>query len=323
MTEQQTTKPMFGFEHYRGAKFIRVSALIEYIKCPRSYFYHYGCGLVSQQERLPLTFGEAIHSAIGWLLRFPGDIVGSCAAFDKVWTERFEKLGSDENKGRSRDYAISMIMHWMQTHSANRSLWQPVEPPSGMLISNLERTSDYELPFAFDIGAGIPIVGRIDAVAKHRDTGEIWLWELKTGSEFTWNILPNCFFLHPQILSYNLAVRLGGIPATRGTIVETILVSKKRRDQHTIPVEIPDHLIDDHIKLLRWKVRELLEFERVGEFPKTFACNPYYAYGSAGFNCEYLRLCQTEDWTKLKMLYREYRDEPFIVKPTIDGKEIV
>lgn len=310
---------MPGFAHYRPAKWIRVSALNDYMRCPRLYFYKYGVGLVSGELRLALHFGEGIHAAIGYQLGHLHDkdvLAGMLAAFDRVWTEEMEaQRDTKMGKNRNRAVAVKVLMHWLLTHKPGQMLWNPQPPPKmpGDLrgIAPESHQSDMEVPFAVDIGEKIMLVGRIDCLSTHRDTGLPWLTEFKTASAFTWWMMPNAFDNNTQALSYNLAMHLMGID-TVGTMIELIKVDDKSQDNQCIPLYLPKWKIQEHLSLVRWKIGELLEFERRQSFPKDFsACNTYSKFGSPGFPCDFTRLCNTPDWTTFKDLYKIQPDRPF------------
>lgn len=324
----QTGEPFPGWSFYQPQKWIRVSAVSTYISCPRKFFYHYGCGLVESGYRLALTFGEAIHASLGWLLQHPGDLAGSILALDKVWLLEHEAQADPK---RNKNNAVRIILQWMSQHTPGLSIYEAIAPPKSLSAGGLvptETQSDWEVPFAIDIGVGIPLVGRIDALAKHRDTGALWTVEFKTVSQLT-SLFLDGFKLNTQAICYNIACRSHGLP-TVGTFVEALETKGPLKTKEspppkimTHPVYIPDHVLSDGIKMLKWKVQEMLEFEKRGFFPKLFTgCNPYGSFGIQGFNCDYTRLCLTEDWTSLKDTFKVDRDIPFIVKPTVEGEKI-
>lgn len=307
---------MPGWKFYRPQKWIRVSAVSEYIRCPRRFFYHYGCGLVPNEERLALTYGEAIHAALGWLLRTPGDLAGAVDRFKNVWQDR-DKYADEK---RNTFNGIRLLTIWLSQHNQPRqSIYEAFEPPTPVssdgtpILIPTERQSDFEVPFAIDIGLGIPLVGRIDALARHRDTREVWTVEFKTTSELSTRFFEG-FRLNPQALLYNLACRSSGIQ-TRGTFVEALCTSKTKPAVQVQPIYVQDYNVSAMLKLLRWKVQEMLHMEAVHDFPKDFTgCNSYGAFGMPGYNCDYMKLCEVEDWTTFKGMYQELRDEPFLVK---------
>lgn len=313
--------PMPGYQWYVPAKWIRVSAVLDFLRCPRRFFYHYGCGLVPSELRLALTFGEAIHASLGWLLGHPDDLPGALIAFDKIWLPLHE---AENDPKRNKSNAVRILLVWLEQHQGSRSIYQAIEPPSSVNgLSPTEVQSDFELPFAIDIGLDIPLVGRIDALARHRNTGELWTVEFKTTSQLTASFLDG-FRLNPQALLYNLACRSQGIE-TKGTFIEALEVKAPLKTKDSTPkvqitaVEFRPHLMEDTLTMLRWAVGELMEYERRQSFPKRFTgCHPYASFGIQGFQCDYSRLCETEDWTVYKDTYIEERDQVFVV-PTVGG----
>jgi hypothetical protein len=315
---------MPGMNLSTKTEFIRVSAISEFIRCPRKYFYHYMCNMVPPGERLPLSFGEALHAGIGWLLGHPEDIHGAYAAFRKVWTDQME---SQMDKNRNEGTAVKLLGMYIDTHKKGFSIYEPLPPPPKLpgSLGVEDDTSDYEIPFAVDIGAQIPLLGRMDGIARHRDTGELWILEFKTASTFSARLnFFDSFELNKQVFCYHLAAKAlaleeyYGAPL-RGTIIERFTVDYKKPDIAAHPVYVQPHMLEDMLKLIRLKIAELLALQERGDFYKTWNCTPYDQFGQTGFMCDYKNLCVVPDWTMMKDIFVRQTSLPFDIEGGQNG----
>jgi hypothetical protein len=288
---------MIGFEHYSPTPAISVSTLDCFARCPRRYFYKYGVE-IGPEEHVALKFGEAIHAAIP-SAHF-GDLAESMKRFDLVWENR---IGDDK---RNRSNAALMLANYMEAHSANRSLFTLVPPPAG-IVQVTDKISDYEVPFVLDIGLPLPLVGRIDGLGKHRDTGEDWVVEYKTSSIMTSNFLEG-FTISPQVLAYVLAARSYGVPV-KGAIVEALKVSSAKKDAHMTmcqPIPVTDHLLDEFLSWAKRVGQQIIDCEKARDFPMDVsACTSYAQFGTPGYQCEYTPACLADDWTRMSSLYQK------------------
>jgi hypothetical protein len=298
-----------GLEHYKKRQWLSISSLVSFSRCPRQYFYGSGCRLESPDPAPALQFGAALHRAIPQLMSGEPATTLSRAieAFDHEWD------GSLDDDKRNRASAIRMLMSFAGTHPRDRGLYELLPPPTGPWVIKVpDRVSDWEIPFAVDIGLDVPLVGRIDGWGRNRDTGELWAIEYKTTSELSTRFLES-FNLNPQSIGYPAILRLSGLPV-RGCIIEGLLVSKTRNESLCKPVYVEDHHIQDFIQWARWTGAQILECERRGYFPKDLsACNPYSQHGSPGFTCRYDSLCLPSDWTTLKDFYQEKKEQGLVL----------
>lgn len=314
---------MQGFSLYRKIPAISVSILTAFSRCPRKFFYSFGVSL-SKEEHIALKFGEAIHAALP--SAYFGDLETAMQNFHKVW-------GVDRpcDEKRNPENALLILDDYMMSHSKGRSIYKIVEPPGGVLRLS-EKVSDYEIPFALDIGLPIPLIGRVDCLAQHRDTGDYWVLEWKTSSEMSTRFFEG-FTFNPQVCAYTLALRSYGVPV-KGAIVEGLKVSSAKKDaQETLsqPVFCSDSQIEDFIIWAKYRGLQILECEESQQFPKDLsACAPYSQFGMPGYQCEYLPMCLTKDWTILREMYQHKEYPTFSIfaeqlglqKPTIEGKQL-
>lgn len=302
---------------WREPKWISISSLMDFVRCPRRYFYRKILGLAEVEEHPALTFGSGIHAGIGWLFGHPDDFEGALAAFKREWKDR-DLLGDSK---RNSDMATKVLLAWMSRHNPGQSLYEPVKPPQALLNTSapVEVHSDYEVPFAVDLGLGIPLVGRIDCFVRHRDTKALRVLELKTSSEASQRVLDG-FRLSGQILTYAVAARAGGVDVSGG-FVEVLPVQKTTNDPLLAVIDTPDHLLDDTVKWLKWSISSLLYMWEHRDFPKDWSgCNPYFSFGMPGYNCNFERLCAVPDYSLLAGTFRIEDEKPFVLA-TIAGKE--
>jgi hypothetical protein len=288
---------VIGFEHYSPFPAISISTLTAFARCPRKFFYSFGVG-IGKEEHIALKFGEAIHAALPHA--FFADLVASFAAFDHVWEDRDSFADEKRNKMSAR----LILTDYMQSHASNRSIYKLLKPPSTTLRLS-KSISEYEIPFVLDIGLSIPLVGRIDAHSSHRDTGELWLNEFKTSSEMSTRFFDG-FQLNPQVVGYTLGARAHGIPV-KGCIVEGLKVSSAKKDAQmtqSTPVFVTDQMVEDFLIWAKYTAFFMLACQDAKEFPKDIsACTPYSQFGMPGYQCEYLPMCLTSDWTSMKGMY--------------------
>ena len=314
---------------YHKRKYLSISTLINYSRCKRRYFYSKN-GLQSPEESLPPQYGGAMHKAVPLALQ-TGDLDTALDGFMSVWSEVDENriaAGDDEDPKRTERTARRSLQHFIFTHQGTKSLYNLLPPPEGSLTVD-DTVSDFEVPWAIDIGLPIPLVGRCDALCQHRDTGETWIWEFKTTS-----YLNSRFFdaheMAVQNLTYTLACRTIAALDIKGVIVEGMLVHKSKVDNLAHPVPVMDyHLVDVH----QWLVEqgsELLELEKKMEgmedpaavWTKNFSlCTPYALFYTPGFRCEYADMCRAGNWRHTSSLYKVVPDHDFL-SVSFEGKKL-
>ncbi len=81
MSQEMTSKEM---DLYHPMEWVDMSGISTYTRCPRKWFYEYGCRL-KEPEHIALTYGTAIHAGLAWSIR--GDIDGAMKMFMNVWKD--------------------------------------------------------------------------------------------------------------------------------------------------------------------------------------------------------------------------------------------
>lgn len=303
---------MEGFEHYQPRTHLSISSLMNFSRCPRRFFYQSGCRLQKGEEHAALKYGSGIHAALPHLLS--GDektrMNRAIAAFRKIFDEEYDNSIADKKRNLSR--AKAMLYDFWSSHSHTNSLYSLESPPkTGVKME--DGTSDWEIPFAIDIGIGVPLVGRIDALVRHRDTKALWALEWKTSSELSDRFL-NSFENSPQACCYTLALKLYTNEHIEGTMVEGLRVSHVNAENMIRPISIPDFKINNFVKWARFQGAMLLKMEQMQDFHQDYSgCTPYAMFGMPGYVCDYRDLCNVGDWTTLKGFYAVSADRPFIL----------
>jgi hypothetical protein len=294
-----------GLRHYQSKDHTSVSALCTFARCPRRYFYGQGCRLCRMEVGLALDFGGAIHLGLPWC--HEGDVDGAVEVFESRWEHR---LGDEK---RSSERARAMFADFAFSHSGSRGLYDIVDPVEvGWKPTRISGRvhGDNELEFELDLGlgGGRPLVGLIDALGRHRDTGRLWLVEYKTSSELSSRFIAS-FNLAPQTLVYTMAARRLGLDV-EGVIYEGLLVHKTRCETLALPVSVPAWLDKVGEEWVRETFFRLRDSEVREEWPQDISgCGPYPQFGQCGYQCEFEPLCMVEDWPSLRTMYEERSDE--------------
>jgi hypothetical protein len=294
---------MAGWQFYKPLRFLTISLIDTFVRCPRKFFYSYGCHLEpAAGPHAALKFGEAIHKALPIITSGPDPLAAypkAVEAFESVWA------GADEDDKRNTFTARRILMDFVQQHLPGRSLYNIIKPPNLLGGKKLSDVSDYEIPFALSLpGVPVPLIGRIDGLARHRDSKELWGLEYKTASESSARLL-KAFDWNPQLLCYTLALRVGLTEQIQGMMVETLKVSKTSCETMLKPVYVLSTELDEFVKWLSFQCQLILMHEKVKDFPKQrTGCTSYPMFGMPGFMCDFEAACSGPDWTVFKSLYK-------------------
>ena len=303
-------------KNYKPKPHLSPTSAINFARCPRLYFYKNGCNLrTSDITPIPLTFGSAIHA--GLPLAYD-DLDGALSAFHSVWQD----TEGDEKRNPRR--AELMFANFYQFHQRH-NVYTVLETPHDENYELVSRVSPVEQPFAFDIGTDHIVVGKIDNCGRHTASQKVFAIEYKTTSELSSRFL-NSFLMNMQVFTYALALNISGTEECAGTIVEAIRVAKPLKsganNTETVayPISVPHHQHEETIKWYQGLSKGISKCERDEDFPMNQGmCNPYGAYGTCGYNCPYIELCQQEDWTDLYDAFVVEERKPFIIEK---GKQV-
>lgn len=319
---------------YQPRTHLSITTLCKFASCPRKYFY-YAHSLQTDGSKGPFLFGEAMHLAFPIILQ-GGTVEEAFEAFLTLWNK--PEL---EDKKRNAENALMILANYAATHSINPLTRKPnglysIEKPPSNTLEISDRVSDFEVPFAIDIGLPVPLVGRIDGLCRHRDTGELWALEFKTTSGDPYGNLSDNFLRafdkNPQTVGYTTVLRTMTGEPIRGCMLDATLVSARKQDSMTYPVYVSEQESAEWIEWALFYGRMLLEMERKylesndpKSFPKFFTgCHPYSTFGTGGFTCDFKIMCDQEDYRSMLPAFEVSKKEPFTIKPkevTINGTE--
>jgi len=297
---------------YVPRQYLSVSTLVRFRRCPRLYFYEKS-GIRQTGLALAPSWGTGMHFAVPVALETE-DHDAAMAAFLSHWVaieEECELLHYDMKK-HTRDTASRALSHFIHTHKDEKSLYQLVPPPdTGLEIKPSEKYSNYEIPFVLDIGLKVPLAGRMDGQCVHRDTGEPYVWELKTASRM-YESFWDSHEMYVQNLTYTMVGQTMDIPVS-GVMIEGMLCDAKKVHSECRPIPVMQHHLDDNLIWLQQTGQALLDAEEkylndpdslATSFPKDFTgCTPYTHFYMPGWRCGFADLCRVADYRGLVDLY--------------------
>jgi hypothetical protein len=312
MTQPET---ITGYDLYKQRRWLSISALCSFARCPRLFFYSSGVRLRKPDDTaLALHFGSAIHAALGHLTDGQ-PLPEAIKLFSSVWEDRDSLGDTKRNTARATQMLASFAGHVRNLYRAapKVELSQELKP----------RNSSYEVPFAVDIGIRrqlpdgsqdmIPLVGWIDQLVISCQDGNECIAEYKTASEISARFFSS-FDRSPQLCAYVAAMRILGKKIPR-CFLTALRVSEKNTETLTTPYNITDSDVDNFLQWARFLGNQIVRFEELQMFPKDIsACYPYPQFGSQGYQCNYHNLCHlTQDWTQLKSLFTITEESDFIL----------
>jgi hypothetical protein len=289
-----------GIEFYTPKRWHSQSSLMTASKCLRRYFYEVGCRLRHYDaNKTAAIFGQAIHYGIPKC--YESDVNGAMSLFNEVWDS--EDVQADDK--RNPMIARKIFEDLAKNHCQN-CIYKVENPNVGIEIE--DKISDQEVAFAIDVGVDIPLVGRIDALGRHKQTGALWPVDYKTTSRLSAGFLKG-HECSPQVMCYTLGVRSLTNEQVPGTIIVGIKVAKTTQGAQTHLCYIEDHHIERFIKWVQRIHAQIRACEEKEEWPENWgAC-------ATMFSCPYKPLCEMKDWTAMKSLYRCVPEIPFKIGP--------
>ena len=292
---------MKGLEHKREIEHVSNSGLCRFKRCPRLRFYQL-CGLQPIGGlHHAVCYGSAFHAAIPLLLR--GKMQQGIQAFCEVWGDR-DNL---EDKNRNTKNAMLLMEAFERGHREGKGLWCPVKPPKARV--EYEGVNEDEVPFIIDVGAGVPFVGKIDCVGRHRDEGTIYAVDYKTSSRLS-SMFCEGFWFSPQLTGYVMCLRAMMEEEVAGGIVEgiaTTITKARGAETQTIVEEVSEGMVEAWLGWVRETTERMLEYEKRGHWPQDpTGCTAYDQFACAWFMCDYWKLCVAGfegDWTDAMCFY--------------------
>lgn len=301
---------------YKSKPYLSVSSLEDFERCPRRFFFKHGLrlkpitgyGEPEEGEAGPLGFGSCLHEALPYALA--GDLKRSMEQFESSWNSDYDDAKHSVEKARM------MLATYHAKRADGKASYEALDPPKGRI--QIKDASEFEVPFALDLGVDIPFTGIIDRSVRIKATGQLAPMDYKTSSRKMYN--PHSLFrLHPQTAGYTLALSiLTGEPCNM--MVIEVLTKTKNPDLETILIDVPESNQQDFVEEFRAAVEGINACESQDHWPKKLTgCSGYPMFGCTWGQCEFQELCQMSDWTDGLGLY-EVREPSHFVPLTVEGE---
>jgi hypothetical protein len=268
---------------YRPRKWMSISDMVTYSRCPRKFFYSTGCGACTG-ESIAMKYGEAIHAGLPLAVTNPDS---GLAAFLKVWGERDGLQDPNRNSFQAGDIFTAY-------HNQQRQ-YKLIQYGR----TSMEDVNSFEIPFVLSLGGSVPMVGRMDGLCEMN--GKKFVIEYKTSSELSARTT-TAWQLSPQLIGYSMAASIL-LGEQVGVILEVIRTTKNVAFETSMK-----NFSDENINFFVNWANKIIQDMSVAEytmfnssipfdgFPKNFCgCHPYAHFGVHGYMCEYAPLCEMED----------------------------
>lgn len=252
------------------------SALKEFQRCPRAYFFHYVLGYVPKEEKIWFAWGKAIHkfyemAEINLAKTQNIDISGALALQKAVqeWGDTKDAPADNKKFAHMNKVNLSQVL----TNAFKE--WKK-EKTAGII-----KVIHTEMPFVVQLDNGIWISGRIDQVVSW--SGREMIRDFKSTSK-KWQWYKRSLFPADQFTRYVYAFRkLSGKPVV-GVAVDVIICNseglKFEREQTNYTVE----------ELTRWEEAQLHWDAALKRCRET---DNYPMVESACNFCDYREVCTT------------------------------
>lgn len=250
-----------------------------------------------------MNYGTCMHSALPHCYK-RGDLDLAISKFENSWAAFGH--GEDDDK-RNTSTAIASLTNYYEMHSPELCMYEPMDIAiEATVADNIDKG---EVPFLIDIGAELPLAGRIDMPVRLKQNNAVWALDFKTASEMGTRFF-NGFHRAPATVGYTLALSHITGERVQGLIVEAIRTSKKNVECQSSLNFVTDVHLENFLELAEDTAREILKCNDKKYWPaKPCACNPYSMFGMPGYVCEYKTLCDMPDWKDGLKFYEQ--SEPF------------
>jgi hypothetical protein len=307
-------KEILCMEEYLPRKHLSCTAMCNFKRCPRKFFYQNGLRLSwSPEPHLAMKFGEGIHFGLPHCFPGQGGCLEALAAFRKIWEGR-DSLGDKKRN-------LSVALKIFKAFEEKTKVYAPVLVEQDKMPELVERKSPWEVPFAVDIGLDVPLVGYIDMLGETLN-GELWGVEFKTTSELGSRFMEN-FQRSPQIGTYTLALNVQLGKPVKGVFLEALLVAGTKTECLMQPIEPQENFLED---VIQWYVDGYEGIKRCEEarvFEKNLsACTSYAEFGRVGYPCEYSSLCDAGCWEALRSSFFQGEEHLFVIEKKAGEKGV-
>ena len=152
------------------------SSINTFMRCRRLYLYNHEWNLHPETEAKALTYGNAIHDALYHWYKGDGADEAIMAFAKRCSAPGTEiDLELDVTEGNKQEYSIEWGIYLLRKYFKEN----PIDSdPFETLLDN-DGKPYLELGFAVNAGEGM-FVGRIDRIARYKETGELYVIDHKT-----------------------------------------------------------------------------------------------------------------------------------------------
>ncbi len=287
--------------------YIDASSICRFNRCPAMYFFERQVGLqLPDAMTIALDYGTDMHFALPNAYTDP-ELALSC--FVTRWSKR--SYGNDDPK-RNVGRAHASLKEF---HNCRNEHACPYKVESFNLeATTADKISNIEVPFIIDIGGSLALVGRIDAPVKWIDDNTWWALDYKTASQITANYFKN-FENAPQTVAYTLALSHLTGKHVSGMIIEAVRTSKVRAETSLQLVFVNEVQVKNFIMFANATAKDILACNEEKMWPqRSTGCSSYAMFGTVGYACPYLELCNSTDWKAASRFYKKIKPfHPFEV----------
>lgn len=272
--------------------YIDQSSICKFARCPACYLFERQLGLkLPDTMMIALDYGTDMHFALPYAYKDP-DI--ALAIFAERWSKR--AYGNEDVKRNIGRAHASLI----EFHNCRNEHASPYTIEDFNLTATLpeeaDKISDNEVPFIIDIGGPLALAGRIDTPVKWLDDDSWWALDYKTASEISPRYF-NSFENAPQTLAYTLALSHLTNKHVSGMIIEAIRSSKCKAETSLQLVFVSEIQLKNFIEFANLVAKCIIGCNERMMWPqKCSGCSPYSMFGTVGYPCPYLELCNSSDW---------------------------
>ena len=262
---------------------LRPSHILEYLKCPKSYYLKYVIKAGPIKQPATLFFGTVLHKTVQAFLIEKITDKEIEDYFDSLWKEEQEEVEVEKPTGRWTlddlfNVGVKLVSQfpkkWKET-----GLF-PLIDPEGQFI--IERTIKLQL------NEDIIISGTPDIICMN-EAGEIVILDFKTASSPAWggfSVLSDQ--LKTYVLLFSNSIEAISMGITKVDKVGFMEFLKRKKTPKVLPPVTTDSSIDEEfIKKIKWVGQNILN--------ENFFANPLMAWNSPCRMCEFQRYCTYGD----------------------------
>ena len=258
---------------------LRPSHILEYLKCPKSYYLKYVIKAGPIKQPVNLFFGTVTHKTVQAFLQEQITDKEIPDYFENIWEEEKEEVELQES---SKNWSLEDLFRvGKELVSQFPQKWRetgliPLIDSEGQFV--IERT------IKLQINDNIVLSGTPDIVCMNQ-VGEIIILDFKTASSPAWegfNILSDQLKAYILLFSNSLeAINMGITKVDKVGFMEFL---KRKRTPQVLPPILTEISVDEEfIKKIKWVGENILN--------ENFFANPLMAWNSPCRMCEFQNYC--------------------------------